>query len=217
ENVSILLISAIFIMLTASLKVETILQISNIHIIGYVLIMMFIVRPLSIFLSTIGTGLSLAEKSLIGWIAPRGIVALTVASYFASILGDAGFEDASILLTLTFALVFSTVVAHGFSISWLAKKLGLSLEGKPGILIVGSNTFTVEFAKSIQKLNMPVIIVDSSWENLRHARNSGVPNYHGEMLAEQTEYNLDTIPYEYLVAATNKDSYNSLVCTTFIP
>src|SRR5699024_7115435 len=88
ENVSILLISAIFIMLTASLKVETILQISNIHIIGYVLIMMFIVRPLSIFLSTIGTGLSLDRKSLIGWIAPRGIVALTVASYFASILGD---------------------------------------------------------------------------------------------------------------------------------
>src|SRR5699024_12637522 len=92
--------------------------------------MMFVVRPLSIFLSTIGSGLSLNEKALVGWIAPRGIVALTVSSYFASILAEAGYQDASILTTLTFGLVFFTVVAHGFSISWLAKKLNLSMEGR---------------------------------------------------------------------------------------
>src|SRR5690625_5006963 len=113
ENISILLISTIFIMLAASLKVETLLQIFNPNIAGYVLLMMFLVRPLSIFLSTIGTKLTLAEKTLVGWIAPRGIVALTVSSYFATILLDAGYEDASILTALTFALVFSTVVAHG--------------------------------------------------------------------------------------------------------
>lgn len=217
ENVSILLISAIFIMLTASLKVETLLQILNPHIIGYVLIMMFIVRPLSIFVSTINSGLTLQEKTLVGWIAPRGIVALTVSSYFASILEEAGYPDATLLLPLTFGLVFFTVLCHGFSISWLATKLGLSLEGKPGVLIVGSNPFTVELAKSMEKLKVPVIIVDSSYPNLRVARNNGVPFYHGEMLSEQTEYNLDTIPYDYLIAATEYDSYNALVCTTFIP
>lgn len=217
ENISILLISAIFIMLTASLKVDTLLHIFNPHIIGYVLLMMFAVRPLSIFLSTIKTDLSLNEKLLVGWIAPRGIVALTVSSYFASILTDAGYEDASILTTLTFGLVFFTVIAHGFSIRWLAKKLHLSMEGRPGTLIVGSNPFTVELAKSLRKAKAPVIIVDSSWEKLRYARKEGVPFYHGEMLSEQTEYNLDTIPYEYLLAATDFHSYNALVCTTFMP
>src|SRR5690625_4475201 len=113
--------------------------------------MMFIVRPLSIFLSTIKTDLSLSEKLLVGWIAPRGIVALTVSSYFASILTEAGYKDASILTTLTFGLVFFTVIAHGFSIGWLAKKLHLSMEGRPGTLIVGSNPFTVELAKSDRK------------------------------------------------------------------
>ncbi|UJL46063.1 sodium:proton antiporter [Virgibacillus sp. NKC19-16] len=217
ENISILLISTIFIMLTASLERETLLQIFSPNIIGYVLLMMFIVRPLSIFLSTIGTGLSFNEKALVGWIAPRGIVALTVAGYFATVLLDAGYEDASILTTLTFALVFFTVVAHGFSIGWLAKKLNLSMEGKPGALIVGSNPFTVELAKSLSKSNFPVIIVDYSWENLRKARTAGVPVYHGDMLSEQAEYNLDTIPYEYLLAATDDNAYNSLVCTTFMP
>lgn len=217
ENISILLISAIFIMLTASLKVDVLLHIFSPSIIGYVLLMMFVVRPISIFLSTIGTSLSLNEKALVGWIAPRGIVALTVSGYFASILADSGYEDASLITTLTFGLVFFTVIAHGFSISWLAKVLHLSLEGRPGVIINGSNRFTVELAKTFLKTKTPVIIVDSSWEDLRVARESGIPFYHGDMLSEQTEYNLDTLPYEYLISATEYHSYNALICTTFMP
>src|SRR5699024_12402853 len=105
--------------------------------------MLCVVPPFSILLSTIGSGLSLHVNSLVGWIAPRGIVAMTVSSYFASILSEAGYEDAQIVTTLTFGLVFFTVVAHGFTIGPLAKNLNLSLEGKPGVLIIGSNPFTV--------------------------------------------------------------------------
>ncbi|MFD1851933.1 cation:proton antiporter [Oceanobacillus bengalensis] len=217
ENVSVLLISAIFIMLTASLEVETLLQIFSPNIIGYVLLMMFAVRPLSIFLSTIGTGLSFNEKALLGWIAPRGIVALTVSSYFAGVLLNAGYEDAEILTTLTFALVFITVLAHGFSIGWLARKLGLSSEGNPGALIIGSNKFTVQLAQSLKNSNIPVMLVDSSWENLSLARKQNVPFYRGDMLSEQTEHMLDTIPYDYLLAVTDDNAYNSLICTTFLP
>src|SRR5699024_9377473 len=217
ENISILLISAIFIMLTASLQVETLLQIFSPNIIGYVLLMMFAVRPLSIFLSTIGTNLSTNEKTLVGWIAPRGIVALTVSSYFAEILEDAGYQDASLITALTFGLVIFTVVAHGFTIRPFAKKLNLSLEGNPGVLIVGSNKFTVKLAKFLLSTNKPVLIVHASWEDLSYARHEEVPFFHGDILSEQTEYNLDTIPYEYLVAATEEFSYNSLVCTTFMP
>lgn len=217
ENMSILLISAIFIMLAASLQIETIIQIFQPRIIGYVLLMMFIVRPLSIFLSTIGTGMSLQERALVGWIAPRGIVALTVSSYFASVLIESGYDDAEILTTLTFGLVFFTVLAHGFTLSPLAKRLNLSLEGKPGVLIIGSNPFTVELTKSFTELGYPALIVDNSWPNLRHARQAGVPFYYGEILSEQTEYKLDTIPYDYIIAATTSNAYNSLICTTFMP
>jgi len=217
ENLSVLLISAIFIMLAASLELDTIIEIFQPNIIGYVLLMMFIVRPLSIFISTIGTTLSLQERALIGWIAPRGIVALTVSSYFASILLDSGYEDAKMLTTLTFGLVFFTVIAHGFTLSPLAKRLNLSLEGNPGVLIVGSNKFTVELAQSLQKVNSPVLIVDNSWRNLRFARQAEVPFHFGEILSEQTEYRLDTIPYDSIITATVSYSYNSLICTAFLP
>src|SRR5699024_5617727 len=106
---------------------------------------------------------------------------------------------------------------HGFSLGPLAKRLNLSLEGKPGTLIVGANPFTVELSQSLIKANLPVIIVDSSWKRLRGARLAGVPFHHGEMLAEQTDYNLNTIPYDYMLAITKHYSYNSLICTTFMP
>ncbi len=217
ENISILLISTIFIMLTASLTRGTLLQIFRPEIIGYVLLMLFIVRPLSIFLSTIRTDLSKSEKLLVGWIAPRGIVALTVSGYFASILYDEGYEDAALVTSITFALVFFTVVAHGFSISWLAGKLNLSAEGRPGTMIIGSNSFTVALAKILKDMDIPAIVSDSSWQRLSKARNAGVNFHHGEILSEQTDYRVDMTPYDYLISATEFDSYNALVATAFVP
>ncbi|RBW71169.1 sodium:proton antiporter [Bacillus taeanensis] len=217
ENISVLLISTIFVMLTASLTVDTLYKILNINIAVFVLLMLFIVRPLSIWLSTSGTDLSKQEKTLVGWIAPRGIVALTVSGYFSSVLLDAGFTDASILTPITFALVFSTVCVHGFSIGWLAKKLDLAINSQPGVLIIGSSIFSTALAKVLQDLNIPVLIADSSWQRLHPARKAGVSFYHGEILSEQTEYRLDLTPYEYMITATELDSYNALVCTTFIP
>ncbi|UOQ50186.1 sodium:proton antiporter [Gracilibacillus caseinilyticus] len=217
ENISILLISTVFILLTSSLTTETLMDVFRPEIIGFVLLMLFVVRPLSVFLSTINSGLNLREKTLVGWIAPRGIVALTVASYFASILADEGFAGSSLITPLTFALVFSTVVVHGFSIGWLAKKLNLSAEGNPGVLIVGSNRFSNALVKVMQELDIPSVVVDSSWDRLQRARKAGIPHNHCEILSEQTEYMMNFTPYDYLLASTEYDSYNALVCSTFLP
>ncbi|WP_066172789.1 sodium:proton antiporter [Bacillus marinisedimentorum] len=217
ENLSILLTSAIFIMLTASLTTDTLLDIFNWNIVIFVLLMLFLVRPLSIFLATIKSGLSWQEKTLVGWIAPRGIVALTVSGYFSSILLDSGFEDATMLNSLTFALVFTTVSVHGISLGWLGRKLGLAGAGQPGVMIVGGNRFTTELAATLKDLKIPVMVVDSSWRRLYSARNRDVPYYHGDVLSEQIEYRLDMSQHEYLIAATEHDAYNTLVCTTYVP
>ncbi|WLD93283.1 sodium:proton antiporter [Alkalihalobacillus sp. AL-G] len=217
ENMSVMLISAVFVMLTASLSWDTLFQVFNWQIGGYVLAMMFLVRPLSIFLSTIGTDLSWQEKTLLGWIAPRGIVALTVSGYFAGSLLDAGYEDAGILTSLTLALVVATVCAHGFSIRGVAGKLGLAVDDQPGVLIVGGSSFSAKFGEVLRDLKIPVLITDSSWDRLVVARNLGVPYHRGEILSDQTDYQLDLTPYDYLLASTDIDSYNALVCTTFVP
>ncbi|WP_257347575.1 cation:proton antiporter [Pseudalkalibacillus decolorationis] len=217
ETMSVMLISTVFVMLTASLSMETLLEIFNWRIISYVLFMMFLVRPISIFLSTVRTDLSLQEKTLLGWIAPRGIVALTVSGYFANSLLEAGFEDATILTSLTLGLVFATVCAHGFSIRGFASKLGLAVDDEPGVLLVGGSVFSAKFAEVLKEMKIPVLITDSSWDRLVAARNLGVPHYRGEILSDQTDFQIDLTPYEYLIASTDIDSYNALVCKTFIP
>lgn len=217
ENISVLLISGIFVMLTASLSMEILFEIFNLKIILYVAAMLVIVRPLSIWLSTIGTDLNVREKLLIGWIAPRGIVALTVSGYFATILKDHGYEDASILTALTFALVFSTVVLHGFTIGPLAKRLNLTTTDESGVLIVGGSRFAAEFAKSIKETNNDVLVVDRNWASLAQTRNQGVAIHIGNILTEQQDYDLDLTPYKFMLAMTRSDSYNAHVCEDFAP
>lgn len=217
ENISVLMISSIFIMLTASLSNNTLMDILNWRMLIFVLAMLFIVRPLSIWLSTIGVGLTKQERTLIGWIAPRGIVALTVSGFFAGRLSEAGFQDADIITALTLALVFATVLAHGFSISWLARKLGLQATEETGVMIVGGSPFSAIFAEAIQSYNKPVLIIDRSWGALSQARQLGIKTEVGDILSEHTEYHVDLTPYEILIAATEEDSYNALICQRFVP
>ena len=217
ENISVLLISGIFVMLTASLNPKVLIEIFNSNIILYVLAMLFIVRPLSIWISTIGTDLTVREKILVGWIAPRGIVALTVSGYFATILLDHGYPDAELLTALTFALVFATVVLHGFTIGPLAKKLNLTTTDESGILIVGGSRFAAEFAKSVKETGNEVLIIDRTWAGLTHARKLGLNSFVGDILTEQLDYELDLTPYRFMLAMSKIDTYNAHVCEDFAP
>ncbi|MEZ6066037.1 MAG: hypothetical protein R3B90_10090 [Planctomycetaceae bacterium] len=49
----------------------------------FVLMLILIVRPASVFLSSLRSRLSLKERIFLSWMAPRGIVAAAVASVFA--------------------------------------------------------------------------------------------------------------------------------------
>lgn len=216
ENISVLLISGIFVMLTASLNPHILIEIFDWHIITYVLAMLFIVRPLSIWVSTVGTDLSNREKNLLGWVAPRGIVALTVSGYFASILLENGYKDAELLTALTFALVLSTVVLHGFTIGPFARRLNLTTTDESGVLLVGGTKFAAELARSIQDTGNDVMLMDTSWAGLSHARKLGLTSHVGDILTEQTEYTLDLTPYRYMLAMTKADTYNAHICADFL-
>ncbi|ARK22367.1 MULTISPECIES: sodium:proton antiporter [Sporosarcina] len=217
ENVSVMLTSTVFILLTASLARETIAQIFTLPIIGFVLVMLFVVRPLSIWISTIGTELVWREKLLIGWIAPRGIVALTVAGYFASTLAEDGYEEATLLTALTFALVFITVTAHGFTLGPLAKKLNLASNEPPGVLIVGASSFSIQLAMQLKEMNIPVLIVDPSQGRLRPAIEAGIDTFMGQMLSERSRFSIDLAPYDTILSMTGDASYNALITQSFAP
>jgi len=90
-----------------------------------VFILMVIVRPISIWVATMGRELNLKEKIFLAWLAPRGIVTAAVASLFSIRLEQAGILGAGRLQGLVFLTILMTVGIQGLSAKPLANKLEL--------------------------------------------------------------------------------------------
>ncbi len=216
ENIAVLLVSGVFIILTANLTFDSFLALDW-SVAWYLAAMLFVVRPLTVFLSTIGSGLPWQERLLVGWIAPRGIVAVAVSSFFGASLVAKGYADGEKLIPLAFAMVFVTVIAHGFSIGPMAKWLKLASRERPGVLIAGASPWSIALAAKLKELEIPVMVADTSWRRLKPARLADVPTYYGEILSEVTEHHLDLNRFGYLLAVSGNEAHNALVSTDLAP
>jgi NhaP-type Na+/H+ or K+/H+ antiporter len=215
EYLAVLLVSGVFILITSNVKPEILTHLDW-HAGALLLAVLFLVRPLAIALATIRSDMPWRERVLVGWIAPRGIVAAAVAGLFGPALVEAGHEDARLLVPLVLSLIFATVVLHGFSLGWLGRKLGLAAAGRGGVMIVGANPWSLELARTLRDLNIHVLVADASWHRLRPARLSGLNYFYGEVLSEIAEERLELGEIGYLLAVTDNDAYNALVCSHFL-
>ncbi len=220
ETITIILVSGVFVMLTATLTPEVLgLMFSRGGLVvwAFVLVMILFVRPIAVMLSTLWSGLDWRESVLVSFIAPRGIVAVAVAGLFAAELQALGLAEGALFVPLAFALVFATVLFAGFFIGPLAKMLGLSAGGGDGVLIVGANPWSLGLAKALKDMGVSVLVADTNWRRLRAARLDGHDTFYGEVLSENADYSLDHSKFNFIVAATPNDAYNSLVSVEFGP
>ena len=218
ETIAIILVSGMFVVLTATLTLEVLKNfVTDWNIILFVLAMMFLVRPIAVMISTLWSGISWREAALVSWIAPRGIVAVAVAGLFATELTAIGRPEGAIFVPLAFALVFATVTAAGFTITPLSKMLGLAHGGGTGVLIVGANPWSLGLAEALKGMDINVLVADTNWRRLRGARLGGHATFYGEVLSENADHRLDHSAFNHLIAATPNDAYNALVCVEFAP
>ncbi len=218
ENIAIILVSGVFVILTATLTPEVLQAfVSDWRIILFVMAMILLVRPIAVMISTLWSGISWREAALISWIAPRGVVAVAVAGLFAAELQALGRPEGEMFIPLAFALVFATVTLAGFTIGPLAKMLGLAQGGGNGVLIVGANPWSLGLAKALKSMDVGVLVADTNWRRLRGARLEGHATFYGEVLSENADHRLDHSAFNHLIAATPNDAYNALVCVEFAP
>ncbi|MFC0204413.1 cation:proton antiporter [Novosphingobium soli] len=216
ENVTVLLISGVFVLLSASLELDVLRQFEW-RFLAFLVALLFLVRPATVLLALAFSKIPWNERLLVAWIAPRGVVAVAVSGLFALRLDQLGYGDGSILVTLSFAVVTATIVAHGFSIRHVARWLKVTGAVQKGLLIVGSTPWSLSLARQLRSLELPVMIADTSWQRLSLPRQAGIATYHGEILAESTEERLDLTQFQVLVATTENEAYNALVCSEFAP
>jgi NhaP-type Na+/H+ or K+/H+ antiporter len=216
EYITVMLVSVVFVLLTATLDPVVI---ESVDVRGLLLIaaILFLVRPVAVMLATIGAGMDFRDRIFLSWIAPRGIVAAATAGVMGPAMAQRDFTGAEALLPLTFGVIFATVLAHGLSMGWLARRLGLSSPARDSVLIVGASPWSVELGRTLQGLDVKVLMVDSSWHKLRAARLAGLPVFYGEILSDFADESVELSHVRMVLAATDNDAYNALVCTAMAP
>lgn len=216
EHATVLLVSGVFILLAAGLDVDALAQL-DMRAVYFVLLVILVARPLTVFMSLFGSGLPWQEQVLVAFTGPRGVVLVAVAGLFGDRLLNLGFADAALIGPLAFVLVAVTVVLHGFTLKPFARFLGLTGADSPGVLIVGGSTWTTAFAEALKKADVPVLMTDPNYGNLRGARAAGIKTFSGDILSEAAEHRLELVSNASIVAATTNDAYNTLVATDLAP
>ncbi len=211
EKISILLISTLFILLAANFTRE-LLAMLDWRAFVVLAIVVLVLRPLGVFLSSIRSSLERNEKLFLSWIAPRGIVAAAVSSLFTIQLVDLGYTDAAILGPLVFLIIGGTVLVQGGTAKPVAQWLGVSEADPQGFLFMGSTDLTRQLGLLLQELGFRTLLVDSNYESISQARVLGLDAYHGNVLSEATEDDLDLTGIGRMLAMTRNDEANALAC-----
>ena len=216
EHLSTLLISILFVLLAARLAWP--LPPGTLAAgAALLLVAQFIARPLAVLVSSIGGGLSWRERVLVGWIAPRGIVAAAVSALFALRLEASGKAGAALLVPLTFALIIGTVVLQSATAAPLARWLRVRVPDPRGVLIIGSHRVARAIAQSLAAQAVPVLVADDDWPGIQAARMLNLRTWFGDPLSAHAERSLDLGGLGRLFSMSTRRETNSLACVRYRP
>ncbi|MBS1043968.1 cation:proton antiporter [Gluconobacter cerinus] len=216
ESMVVLVVSVLFILLTADLHRDVLKHLS-IPILMLTLVVLFVVRPVGIFFSTLGTSMPWKERLFVGWIAPRGIVAAAVAGAAGIRLKETGYQSADLIMPAVFAVIAVTMILHGFSLRPIARALKLTLSNDPAIAILGASKWSIDFAACLHRENIPVLLVDNRSSALMAAAQLDIPVLRTELLSQHGQEALEERPADYLIATTGDGIYNGMICGHLAP
>ena len=215
ESLSILLISILFILLSANINIEEMLLIYNWQAVILFSVVVFVIRPLGVFLSTRKSSLKLNEKLFISWVGPRGIVAAGIASLFGLKLAKEGVEGAEYITPLVFMIVLGTVLLNATTARLFARIVGVFLKKSEGILIIGASEVSRLIGLYLEKNNRHVVLIDSNHVNIAKAKESGLEALTTDIYSNTLTDNIELNDIGYLMALTGSSDINKYAINKF--
>ena len=214
ERLSVLLISTLFILLAANVTMDDLMMLDW-RAFLLLAIVLFVIRPIGVQLSALGSNLTWNERWFLSWVAPRGIVAAAVTSLFVFELVEFGYEEARLLSPLVFLIIVGTVLIQGSTAKSLARYLGVSEADPQGFLLMGVTPFSCALAEALEDAGFQVRLIDSNQQNVLQARLRGLDVEHGDLLSTFVEETLEIDGIGRLLALTSNDEANALACQHF--
>jgi len=214
ESLSLLFISGLFVLLAARLDLQALRDLGWPALYVFLAIQ-FIARPLKVLVSTFGSDLNWRERTLLAWMAPRGIVAAAVSALFALGLQQQGVANANLLVPLTFMVIIGTVVLQSATSRLLARLLDVAEPDPRGFLIIGANPVARMIGKALKEQEYNVLLTDTTWENIRAARMAGLPTYYGNPISAHADQYLDLVGIGRMLALSPVADVNVLAGLRF--
>ena len=183
DQLTVMLIGLLFITLAADVRYAHV-EALGWHGLGVVATLVVIVRPLAVWLCTLGSELATGERLFIAWVAPRGIVAAAIASLVAADLERAGLEGGVELRALVFLTIAATVTLAGLTAGPIGTLLGVRLRSRDTVAILGAQTLGLALAEELRRGGVPVMLLDSNPAGIRRAEEAQFPVVYGNALQE---------------------------------
>jgi len=220
ENLRVLLISCLFIVLGSRLTLDDLLQPGWAGV-AFAAILIVVIRPAAVMLSTIGQKVTLRERLFLSWMHPRGIVAAAVSSVFALELSHHQAMDAEILeaadamVAVTFLTIAVTVAVYGLTAGLLARWLGIA-ESKPqGVLFAGAGPLVRQIADVLRNEGFRTLLVDTNHQNTIETRMAGLDTSWANVCSEYARDELNLGGIGRFLAMTPNEEVNALAVDGF--
>ena len=215
ESLSVLLISILFILLAANIDIEELMLLYTWKSAALFAIVVFLIRPLSVFASTINSRLKLNERLFISGVGPRGIVAAGIASLFGTKLARQGVEGAEYITPLVFMIVLGTVLLNATTARIFARVVGVFLERSNAIMIVGASNPARLIAGFLRDKGKRVVMIDSNKDSIEKAQEEDIEAYVINIYDDQIRDNIELNDVGFLIALTGNDSVNNYAINNF--
>ncbi|WP_254279619.1 cation:proton antiporter [Haloarcula marina] len=231
-DITLLVLSFVFIALAAQLSLDALIDVGLAGLI-VVLAVALVIRPILVFVSTVGDRFTRAEKWFVSFVGPRGIIPASVATLFAVELntvaeelrveaeGASGQEatellaqadllasQAEILLGTVFLVIFATALLEGGLARYIAEKLDVI---PMRVIIVGGGQVGRALAKRLEDRGENVVIIEEDEAIVERGRNDGYTVEIGDGTDTDVLRSAGAENAKTVVAATGDDDANLLV------
>ncbi|MDH3381295.1 MAG: cation:proton antiporter [Flavobacteriaceae bacterium] len=215
ETISILLISMLFILLAANINMDDLQLLLNTKILLLFFVIVFLIRPIGVFLSANKSELDFREKIFISWVGPRGIVAAGIASLFGLKLVLAGKEGAEYITPLVFMVVLGTVLLNATTARIVSKLLGVFLKHSSGVLIIGASEVSRLIALYLQEQGRRVVLIDSNPILVKKAKQLQLEAFEDNIYSDDLFENIELNDIGYLLALSGSNEVNKFAISKF--
>jgi hypothetical protein len=212
ETLVQLIIGVLFVSISATVTPESLRHVI-LPTLGLVGILVLVTRPVVAFIATVRTELTRGERTFVGWMAPRGIVAAATASTFGAELAANHVRGASKILPVAFLVIVATVAIYGLTAGLVAQRLGVTRPARTRPLLIGGAPWVIDLARAFRTAGLDVLMWASSDQECAQIRGASFEVVPGERVGSAAREGSKMEGVDTILLLTEEDDFNALAAT----